>query len=57
MITRRQTWDKQGWRAVHALGLLAVFVVLPESAWSAKIGDVAEETSLGQQAIRFFFVA
>ena len=57
MITRRQILNKQGWRAGHAVGLLAVlsvFVVLPESAWSAKIGDVAEETSLGQQAIRFF---
>ena len=40
-----------------ALGWLAVVVLLafvPESAWAAKIGDVAEETSLGQQAARVF---
>jgi len=57
MIARRQTLAKRGEGALRALGLLAVFsllAVVPESAWSAKIGDVVEETSLGQQAIRFF---
>ena len=57
MNQQRQTLAKRGLGAVHALGLLAVFsllAVVPESAWPAKIGDVAEETSLGQQAIRFF---
>ena len=57
MNQQRSILAKQGRGAGHALGLLAVlavFVVLPESAWPAKIGDVAEETSLGQQAIRFF---
>ena len=57
MNQQRSILAKQGIGAVHALGLLAVFsllAVVPESAWPAKIGDVAEETSLGQQAIRFF---
>ena len=57
MNQQRQTLAKRGLGAVHALGLLAVFsllAVVPESGWPAKIGDVAEETSLGQQAIRFF---
>jgi len=57
MNQQRQTLDKQGRGAGRALGLLAVLAVLmivPESAWPAKIGDVAEETSLGQQVIRFF---
>ena len=57
MNQQRKTLAKQGLGAVHALGLLAVFSLLavePESAWAAKIGDVAEETSLGQQALRFF---
>ena len=57
MIARRQTLAKRGEGALRTLGLLAVFsllAVVPESAWSAKIGDVVEETSLGQQAIRFF---
>ena len=57
MNQQRKTLAKRGLGAVHALGLLAVFSLLavePESAWAAKIGDVAEETSLGQQALRFF---
>ena len=57
MSQQRQTLDKKGRGEGHALGLLAVlavFVVLPESASPAQISDVAEETSLGQQAIRFF---
>ena len=57
MNQQRSILAKQGIGAVHALGLLAVFSLLalvPESAWPAKIGDVAEETSLGQQALRFF---
>ncbi len=57
MNQQRSILAKQGRGAGHALGLLAVlavFVVLPESASPAQISDVAEETSLGQQAIRFF---
>ena len=52
MCSRRKTLAKrQGWAA--ALGLLALGLLLPECAWAAKIGDVAEESSLGQQALRF----
>lgn len=57
MNQQRKTLAKRRLGAVHGLGLLAVFslfAVLSESAWAAKIGDVAEETSLGQQALRFF---
>ena len=35
-----------------ALGLLALGLLLPECAWAAKI-EMAEESSLGQQALRF----
>ena len=52
MCSRRKTLAKRkGWAA--ALGLLALGLLLPECAWAAKIGDVAEESSLGQQALRF----
>jgi len=52
MHTRRTTLAKRrGWAV--ALGLLALGLLLPEFAWAAKISDVAEESSLGQQALRF----
>ena len=41
------------WSWVVAFGLLAFGLFLPECAWAAKIGDVAEDSSLGQQALRF----
>ena len=45
-MSKRLSW-------AAALGLLALGLLLPECAWAAKIGDVAEESSLGQQALRF----
>ena len=52
MHTRRTTLTKRrGWAV--ALGLLTLGLLLPEFAWAAKISDVAEESSLGQQALRF----
>ena len=52
MCSRRKTLSKrQGWAA--ALGLLALGLLLPECTWAAKIGDLEEESSLGQQALRF----
>ena len=45
-MAKRRSW-------VVAFGLLALGLFLPECAWAAKIGDVAEDSSLGQQALRF----
>ena len=45
-MAKRQSWPA-------ALGLIALGLLMPDCAWAAKIGDVAEETSLGQQMLRF----
>ena len=46
-MVKRQSWPA-------ALGLIALGLLMPDCAWAAKIGDVAEDTSLGQQMLRFF---
>ena len=52
MQYRRQLLAKRrGWAI--ALGLLALGLLLPDGVWAAKISEVAEESSLGQQALRF----
>ena len=48
MCSRRKTLSKRlSWAA--ALGLLALGLLLPECAWAAKIGDVAEESRLANR--------